>query len=396
MNLGQIVFKAIISFLIVNIDEFIVLLLFFTKAIAVHHSHRTTSNDDDQLTVFQIIAGQLIGFTIIIIISLLGSVFGLFIPYKYLSLIGLVPLVLGCIELWKVIKFWRKQCSKKHKYQNQVENPPVSFSSPLINSRQNSSRIVSQPKEDGERTKPNVFEEQYEMISSLSTTRRNVDDLGGSYHSRHDYSSYQNPFPPHAHGPSGEYDDEESPKHVNYIGIKENLDTSHYYYSDDDEQNRSATSSDNESEESIKETPLTTNFQYFFQSLLHKNIFYISIILLSDGSEEIAVFLPILTTVMSQGTGSDHHFFLFDNNSSPEISSQGHSNKLANFLIVLLIITIWYLMIFCQCYLAYLLIIYHYESYGKWISRYSKNIVPFILIGLGFLVLQDSILMDFL
>ncbi len=100
MDRIHLIIQSIFAFCIVSVDEFIVLLLFFTKAIAAHHSsyHRIQQQynwDEDnyfedinhvnQLTVFQIISGQIIGFTIIISISLFGSLFGFFIPYDYLA-----------------------------------------------------------------------------------------------------------------------------------------------------------------------------------------------------------------------------------------------------------------------------------------------------------------------
>jgi cadmium resistance protein CadD (predicted permease) len=411
MNFLQILLKAIISFVIVNIDEFIVLLLFFTKAIAVHHSQKKSrgrEEEDDQLTVFQIIAGQIIGFSIIIVISLLGSIFGLLVPYEYIALIGLVPFGLGCYELYRVLKYWTRKCSRKYKLVpvTVTEQPAIELHSPLMDPRyqrhpsQTQLRPIQLPGQLTTSGKPatstnnasvNPFEQQYEMISTLSLNSHRhstCDDYphhqggGGGGYPRHDYSSYQNP-PGHHHDIP---DDEEPSPHQHRLVIPSG---NNYSDDEDDYKNNpnnaySATSSDNESEESMKENTLTSYFQFYFDQLLHKNIFYVSMILLSDGSEEIAVFLPILTTVMSQGEGENLLSL-----SSPHAHQW---NVLENVSMVFLIVFIWYCMIFCQCYLAYLLIIFHYESYGKWISRYSKNIIPFILIGLGLIVLQDSVL----
>jgi cadmium resistance protein CadD (predicted permease) len=410
MGFFQLILKSIFAFVIVNIDEFLVLLLFFTKAIADHHSnHDYHYQADDQLTVFHIIAGQLIGFTIIIGISLFGSLFGLFIPYRYISLIGFVPLLLGCFELFKVLRFWWKRyCSKKSRIVSSSYTspppppPPASIVpiSPVPHSRLSGTDVVAIEEilvngQDGippsklsttnsnhdRRTSFNTisdFELQYETISSLNPLSSVASHRLSSYPPRHDYSSYQNP-------PFDSSDHEKDEK------------TGLLIYSSDDEieQGRSSTSSEDnkETEAEIEETPLTSWFQEHYQSAFHKNIFYVSMILLGDGSEEIAVFLPILSTAMS----SEQGIMSFSSSSSPDHAASS-STFLAfyHIFIVLFIIFIWYIMIFCQCYLAYLLIVYHYESYGKWISRYSKNIIPFVLIGLGCLILRDSILLTWI
>jgi cadmium resistance protein CadD (predicted permease) len=410
MGFFQLIIKSIFAFVIVNIDEFLVLLLFFTKAIADHHSnHDHHHQADDQLTVFQIIAGQIIGFTIIIGISLFGSLFGLFIPYRYISLIGFVPLVLGCIELSKVLRFWwKKCCTKKSRITSaSYASPPavstvptsptplshlpgtdsISLEENLVKGQDGrpTTKLSTSNSNHDRRTSFNTnsdFELQYETISSLNPLSSNASHRLSYYPPRHDYSSYQNP----PFTSSTDYEKDEK--------------TGLLLYSSDDEieQGRSSTSSEDneESETEIEETPLTHWFQEHYQSAFHKNIFYVSMILLGDGSEEIAVFLPILSTAMSSEQGI---MSFSSTSSSPSASSSSSSPTVLMFyhiFIVLLIIFIWYLMIFCQCYLAYLLIVYHYESYGKWISRYSKNIIPLVLIGLGCLILKESILMNWM
>jgi hypothetical protein len=47
--------------------------------------------------------GQTIGFTIVIIISLVGMVLGLIIPSKYLDLVGFFPLCMGLFKLYEII-----------------------------------------------------------------------------------------------------------------------------------------------------------------------------------------------------------------------------------------------------------------------------------------------------
>jgi hypothetical protein len=47
--------------------------------------------------------GQTIGFTIVIIFSLVGMALGLIIPTKYLDLVGFFPLCMGLFKLYEII-----------------------------------------------------------------------------------------------------------------------------------------------------------------------------------------------------------------------------------------------------------------------------------------------------
>ena len=82
---------AIIAFVAVNIDEFIVLVVFFARV------------DHTDFKNIHVVTGQLVAFTIIFIISAFGMVFGMFLDMQYVALIGLLPLFIGIYELYKVI-----------------------------------------------------------------------------------------------------------------------------------------------------------------------------------------------------------------------------------------------------------------------------------------------------
>lgn len=99
----NLIFKAIISFIAVSLDEFVVLIAFFSQS-------------DTKFKKVHVVLGQIIGFTVVIGISLLGGCFKFFISIEYLSLVGFIPLFLGIYDLFKVIKFWSK------KYLDQTSN----------------------------------------------------------------------------------------------------------------------------------------------------------------------------------------------------------------------------------------------------------------------------------
>lgn len=88
MEFGKSVGIACSSFAITNIDDMFVLVTFFAEA--------STSNT---LTPLKITLGQYIGFTVIIIISMIGFGASLVLPSEPIGFLGLLPILLG---IWKL------------------------------------------------------------------------------------------------------------------------------------------------------------------------------------------------------------------------------------------------------------------------------------------------------
>ena len=87
MQFGKVVGIACGSFAITNIDDMFVLATFFVEA--------TTSKT---LTPFEIVLGQYIGFTVILIISMIGFGASLLLPSEPVGFLGLITALLG---VWK-------------------------------------------------------------------------------------------------------------------------------------------------------------------------------------------------------------------------------------------------------------------------------------------------------
>lgn len=77
---------AVVSFVSTNIDDIFVLMVFFSQI-------------GTQLKKHHIIIGQYIGISILLIISILGSVGLNIVPQQYTGLLGIVPIILG-IKVW--------------------------------------------------------------------------------------------------------------------------------------------------------------------------------------------------------------------------------------------------------------------------------------------------------
>jgi cadmium resistance transport/sequestration family protein len=82
------IIAAIIAFITTNIDDILLLMLFFAQ---VNTSFRKR----------HIVAGHYLGFGVIILISLLGFAGALILPQNLIGLLGLVPIALGVYQLFR-------------------------------------------------------------------------------------------------------------------------------------------------------------------------------------------------------------------------------------------------------------------------------------------------------
>jgi cadmium resistance protein CadD (predicted permease) len=80
----EILFASLATFAATNIDDAFLLTLFFARRIPAR----------------RIVAGQYIGFALIVSVSLIGAVASLAIPHHWIRLLGLLPLALGIKHLF--------------------------------------------------------------------------------------------------------------------------------------------------------------------------------------------------------------------------------------------------------------------------------------------------------
>jgi cadmium resistance protein CadD (predicted permease) len=80
------IIAGITSFAATNIDDIVILMLFFAQ---VNASFRPR----------QIVVGQYLGFSVLIIASLPGFFGGLIVPRAWIGLLGLVPIAIGVTRL---------------------------------------------------------------------------------------------------------------------------------------------------------------------------------------------------------------------------------------------------------------------------------------------------------
>jgi cadmium resistance transport/sequestration family protein len=84
-NFGNVV-SAVAAFIATNLDDILVLMLFFAQT----QQHR-----------IQIVIGQYLGFGVLVLLSLPGYFGGALLPKAWMGLLGLIPLAIGLKLLWK-------------------------------------------------------------------------------------------------------------------------------------------------------------------------------------------------------------------------------------------------------------------------------------------------------
>ena len=93
-NVGRVIVTGVISFVATNADDLIVLLNFFLKS----------SIGRSSLRALDIIIGQYIAFSLLLLISLIGYVFSFVIPISMLGFLGWIPLLLGLKQLFDLLR----------------------------------------------------------------------------------------------------------------------------------------------------------------------------------------------------------------------------------------------------------------------------------------------------
>lgn len=88
----EVIITAVLAFASTNIDDLFILMMLFSQA------------SGKNLTPATIFAGQYLGISTLIILSLAGSLLGIIIPLPYIGLLGFLPVYLGLSKIYHHIK----------------------------------------------------------------------------------------------------------------------------------------------------------------------------------------------------------------------------------------------------------------------------------------------------
>lgn len=120
-GLGTAFTTGLTAFVATNIDDIIILLLFFAQV-------------DTKFRRRHIVFGQYLGFTLLILASLPGFFGGLLVPPEWIGLLGLLPIAIGIKQLVNL----RNELTQVQTVTSEFEtssssNSPVSFLSSILN-----------------------------------------------------------------------------------------------------------------------------------------------------------------------------------------------------------------------------------------------------------------------
>jgi cadmium resistance transport/sequestration family protein len=102
---------SVAAFASTNIDDIFLLMLFF---------------GNKEYRPQQVVMGQYLGFSGLVILSLTGSLAGMVIDSKYIGLLGLVPIYLGAKELLKLLRSKENDIKEAVKPANKFHGPVLS------------------------------------------------------------------------------------------------------------------------------------------------------------------------------------------------------------------------------------------------------------------------------
>lgn len=120
-ELGKAFIQGITAFAATNIDDIIILLLFFSQL-------------DANFRRRHVVFGQYLGFTAIIIASLPGFFGGLVVPQEWIGLLGILPILIGLKQLVNRQEDTAQVQTVASDFQHSLpSNPILSFLSSVLN-----------------------------------------------------------------------------------------------------------------------------------------------------------------------------------------------------------------------------------------------------------------------
>jgi cadmium resistance protein CadD (predicted permease) len=374
--------KAFIAFVTVNIDEFFILVIFFARSF--DHSH--------SLKPIEVVLGQLIGFTVVLALSVLGGAAGVVIPLNYISLLGVLPLLYGIYELYKVVKYWiyripqvknGKQQNKNSESDSDEEerhnielnqriarvksstqqtailslSETISLNNNTNNNNQGYQSLSTDDIEKLNGSDPYTIDEYANILKNKQLIRDQSESSSNNNHYAEDSETTFKSL-----SERGFSFDSQDPDNNNNHSHNNN---NNYSNSDDDDDL-------SDIDEEINASYLASAYKLVFTHCLRENVIMISSLMIANSFEEIVVFAPMFATLAAKYTATTNLHTMHE--------------KIGQ------LILFFYVLIILQCLIAFLLV--QHLQYAKMISQYSKNIIPFMLIAIGWYVLQDSVLFE--
>lgn len=130
--------SGIVAFVFSNFDDILFLMMWFGQTVEVKARYKNKNGNDTDINQEDIgflvdtvtapdsanfsrrhvVFGQVIGFTILVIVSTIGFLVGSFINHSYVGLLGFFPLLIGIWKLYQIIR-------EKSSFCNNQEDPTI-------------------------------------------------------------------------------------------------------------------------------------------------------------------------------------------------------------------------------------------------------------------------------
>lgn len=330
-----------------NIDDFMVLIVFFAQV-----------NGQD-FKNSHVVAGQLLGFTVICAISLLGigtvrtptlwysdlfcwccTVLGLFIPGGYVGIIGFMPLLMGLFRLYKLVreKCCDKGASDEEAASDRTTTTPAS-STAAPNTLSQTRLVVVVPSASTSATSSNG---DAQALSITADEKASAETYSGSLGPPVAPAA---PITTTATTPNGE------PIPVVPAPVEQTTVT---VISPPASSVPAVANGANEEDLSV----IARGFKRCCSAFLNRHALNVSVLTVANGGDNVSIYLPLFATATA--------------------------GEIVETLVI------FYVLLFVWCLASYLML--RCKFVAEALSKYGEFIVPFLLIGLGLYVLSGSVI----
>lgn len=115
-DLSKVLVLAVLTLVSTTIDDFVVLLTFCSE-----NEASTLSREEKRSNYIKIAAGYLAGFTVVVIISLIGLVLSYLVEPEYIALLGFIPILIGIKMLYEA--YQEDACTEFYNFICGVKKP---------------------------------------------------------------------------------------------------------------------------------------------------------------------------------------------------------------------------------------------------------------------------------
>jgi cadmium resistance protein CadD (predicted permease) len=384
----SIVIASIVAFVSTTVDDFIVIMYFFSRAetrmaLAAGNDHaskvedgfsqRSDGNSNRIQSYSMIAVGVILGFTVLVLLSLMGRIFS-HLDTGVVCLLGFVPIVLGMKEVCKYIREQNKDlydsyCNKYFGFLHPLKcvytlcgacNCLVVMDDDDDDDDKygdnNNDGTKGEDEDNKNKSKVKVKATTETMnktsttVGSSRTSYARVNQGDGMMEVDLDLDDVENPIPMAIASSSSTNKNND---------IKEEEEEDDDAKSDDNDSDEEEDAEAILQEEADEESGVKTAVKLIFQYLVSPQVLEVMLIMIGVGSDNVAIYMVLFAT------------------SSIEQ--------------VILIVFIFYLLLLFNILLAAALMRYS-QQVAKCFQNYAEAFVPWVLIGLGCFIVSDSVL----